>query len=80
MWRTVKYDYLYLNPAVSGIGCRAGIATHLRYYNDETPQSSFGSATHDTRSTMNHASTSDPPNPAATACSLLNEALRLSKG
>jgi len=31
LWRTLKYDHIYLNPAENGITCRAGIATYLRY-------------------------------------------------
>ena len=47
LWRTLKYDHIYLNPAESGIACRAGIATYLRYYNEERPHSSLGDATPD---------------------------------
>jgi putative transposase len=47
LWRTLKYDHIYLNPADSGITCRAGIATYLRYYNEERPHSSLGDATPD---------------------------------
>ena len=45
LWRTLKYDHIYLNPAENGITCRAGIATYLRYYNEERPHSSLGDAT-----------------------------------
>jgi putative transposase len=47
LWRTLKYDHIYLNPAENGITCRAGIATYLRYYNEERPHSSLGDATPD---------------------------------
>ena len=47
LWRTLKYDHVYLNPAENGITCRAGIATYLRYYNEERPHSSLGDATPD---------------------------------
>jgi putative transposase len=47
LWRTLKYDHIYLNPADNGITCRSGIATYLRYYNEERPHSSLGDATPD---------------------------------
>ncbi len=47
LWRTLKYDHIYLNPADSGMECRAGIARYLRYYNEERPHSSLGDATPD---------------------------------
>jgi putative transposase len=45
LWRTLKFDHIYLNPANSGDACRAGIAAYLRYYNEERPHSSLGDAT-----------------------------------
>ncbi|HQU00539.1 MAG TPA: IS3 family transposase [Acidimicrobiales bacterium] len=47
LWRTLKYDHLYLNPAENGSACRAGIAAYLRYYNEDRPHSSLGDATPD---------------------------------
>jgi putative transposase len=47
LWRTLKYDHIYLNPAENGIACRAGIATYLRYYNEERPHSSLNDRTPD---------------------------------
>ena len=47
LWRTLKYDHIYLNPADNGITCRAGIARYLRYYNKERPHSSLGDDTPD---------------------------------
>jgi putative transposase len=47
LWRTLKYDHIYLNPAENGTACRAGIATYLRYYNEERPHSSLHDATPD---------------------------------
>jgi putative transposase len=45
LWRTLKYDHIYLNPAENGNACRAGITEYLRYYNEERPHSSLGDAT-----------------------------------
>jgi len=47
LWRTLKYDHIYLNPAENGITCRAGISEFLKYYNEERPHSSLGDATPD---------------------------------
>jgi putative transposase len=35
LWRTIKYDHIYLNPADSGNACRDGIGEFLNYYNQE---------------------------------------------
>jgi len=34
LWRTVKYDHVYLNPANSGNELRAGLSVFLNYYNE----------------------------------------------
>jgi putative transposase len=47
LWRTLKYDHLYLNPADSGSACRAGLTEYLRYYNEERPHSSLENHTPD---------------------------------
>jgi putative transposase len=47
LWRTLKYDHLYMNPAESGTKCRAGITDYLRYYNEERPHSSLDDQTPD---------------------------------
>ena len=31
LWRTLKYDHVYLNPAASGNACRDGITEFLNY-------------------------------------------------
>jgi putative transposase len=41
LWRTLKYDHIYLNPAESGTACREGIGTFLKYYNEDRPHSSL---------------------------------------
>jgi putative transposase len=47
LWRTLKYDLLYLNPAENGTNCRAGIFDYLAYYNEERPHSSLDDQTPD---------------------------------
>jgi putative transposase len=47
LWRTLKYDHVYLNPAVSGNACRDGITEFLTYYNEERPHSSLNDQTPD---------------------------------
>jgi putative transposase len=79
LWRTLKYDHIYLNPADSGTACRAGIAEYLSYYNEERPHSSLNDRT-PTRSTIRYATTSELPEPVPTTCSPLKKAVRLCKG
>ena len=47
LWRTLKYDHIYLNPAESGTACREGIGTFLKYYNEDRPHSSLDDQTPD---------------------------------
>ena len=47
LWRTVKYDHVYLNPANSGHELRAGLEVFLNYYNEDRPHSALGDATPD---------------------------------
>jgi putative transposase len=47
LWRTLKYDHLYLNPAENGTACRAGITDYLAYYNEDRPHSSLDDQTPD---------------------------------
>jgi len=47
LWRTLKYDHIYLNPADSGTTCREGISEYLNYYNQERPHSSLNDQTPD---------------------------------
>jgi len=47
LWRTLKYDHIYLNPAESGNACRDGIGEFLTYYNQERPHSSLSDQTPD---------------------------------
>jgi putative transposase len=45
LWRTIKYDHIYLNPADSGNALRDGLETFIEYYNEDRPHSSLGDAT-----------------------------------
>jgi putative transposase len=47
LWRTLKYDHVYLNPAINGNACRDGIGDYLNYYNSERPHSSLDDQTPD---------------------------------
>jgi len=47
LWRTLKYDHIYLNPAESGTACREGIGTFLKYYSEGRPHSSLDDQTPD---------------------------------
>jgi putative transposase len=47
LWRTLKYDHVYLNPADSGNACRDGITGFLTYYNEDRPHSALNDATPD---------------------------------
>jgi putative transposase len=35
LWRTIKYEYIFLNPAEDGEGLRLGIDEYFRWYNTE---------------------------------------------
>lgn len=47
LWRTVKYDHIYLNPANSGNELRNGLEIYFDYYNTQRPHSSLGDLTPD---------------------------------
>ena len=47
LWRALKYDHVYLNPANSGNACRDGITEFLNYYNEDQPHSSLNDQTPD---------------------------------
>jgi putative transposase len=34
-WRSLKYDYVYLNPALDGLELYQGLKKHINYYNHE---------------------------------------------
>jgi putative transposase len=35
LWRSVKYEHVYLFPATDGLECYQGLKTYFRYYNEE---------------------------------------------
>ncbi len=35
LWRSVKYEHVYLFPASDGLECYQGLKTYFRYYNEE---------------------------------------------
>ena len=37
-WKSIKYDYIYLNPADDGFELYEGVQNHIAYYNDKTHQ------------------------------------------
>jgi putative transposase len=47
LWRTIKYDHIYLNPAESGNALRDGLEVFIDYYNEDRPHSSLEDATPD---------------------------------
>ncbi|MBX6381141.1 MAG: IS3 family transposase [Thermoflavifilum aggregans] len=42
LWRTVKYDYVYLNPANDGIELYEGLKEYFDYYNHRQPHQGIG--------------------------------------
>jgi len=58
LWRTLKYDHIYLCPADSGSACRQGIGEFIRYYNQERPHSSLDDMTPD--EVYYHSQTNQP--------------------
>lgn len=44
-WRTVKYEYVYINPANSGHELYIELEEYLRFYNYERPHNSLGKST-----------------------------------
>jgi putative transposase len=47
LWRSLKYECVYLNAFETGSQMRAGIAKWLTYYNSERPHSTHGILTPD---------------------------------
>jgi putative transposase len=41
-WRTIKYEYIYLNPALDGTELWRGVGKFIGKYNEERPHSSLG--------------------------------------
>ena len=45
LWRTIKYEHVYLNPAASGSELRGGLAKYIEFYNAERPHDGLGGRT-----------------------------------
>ena len=41
-WRTVKQEYVYINPTESAVELRQGISDYIEFYNYERPHQSIG--------------------------------------
>ena len=41
LWRSVKYEYLYLNDFDTGLDLVAGLSTYFDFYNHERPHQSL---------------------------------------
>lgn len=44
-WRTIKYEYIYINPANGGHELYTGIEEYIKFYNYERPHESIGKQT-----------------------------------
>ncbi len=59
LWRSLKYECVYLNAFETGSEARKGIGTWITYYNEERPHSSHGQLTpteaYDTRNQYRNA-------------------------
>ena len=42
LWRTVKYEYVYLTDHRDGWELERGLATYFRFYNTERPHQALG--------------------------------------
>jgi len=42
LWRTVKYEYLYLTDHRDGVELDAGLTTYFRFYNTERSHQALG--------------------------------------
>ena len=47
LWRSIKYEEVYLRAYASVSEARAGIDRHLKFYNTHRPHSSLGGRTPD---------------------------------
>jgi len=47
LWRTVKYEYIYLNPAETGTALKQGLTTYFDWYNQQRAHSSLDDQTPD---------------------------------
>lgn len=55
LWRSLKYECVYLNAFETGSGARKGIGAWITYYNESRPHSSHAGRTPgETYATSNH--------------------------
>ena len=47
LWRTVKYEHVYINPANDGLELRVGLKSYFEWYNTTRPHSSLDNMTPD---------------------------------
>ena len=47
LWRSVKYECVYLHAFETGFGARAGIERWMNHYNAQRPHSALGGRTPD---------------------------------
>lgn len=47
LWRSLKYECVFLNAFETGSDARRGIGSWIDYYNSRPPHSSFGGKTPD---------------------------------
>ena len=47
LWRTIKYEHIYLNPAATGSELRERLAEYIEFYNAERPHDGLGGRTPD---------------------------------
>ena len=47
LWRTVKYEHLYLNPPDDGTALKHGLARYFDWYNQQRPHSGLDGKTPD---------------------------------
>lgn len=47
LWRSLKYECVFLNAFETGSDARSGIGAWIDYYNHRRPHSSFGGRTPD---------------------------------
>lgn len=45
LWRSMKYEYVYLNPFEDGLACYRGLKEYFEYYNHERRHGSLGHQT-----------------------------------
>ena len=47
LWRTLKYEYIYVSPPVSGTDLKEGPRQYINFYNSERPHNGVGGLTPD---------------------------------